>query len=374
MRNFTNPFKPTAGAEPPVLVGRRKVLDDFTDGLDEGPGARGRLMRITGPRGSGKTVLLTELGDIARERGWEVIDETARMGLCNRIIESSVDQNALDGEFAFDVHLGVADFHAESGRSNALSLREALTRKTEKLTRQHRGLLITLDEVQDADTEEMRELAAVIQHLIREKMDIAFVFAGLTMGVLDLVNGEALTFLRRALPEELAEIPTDEIASAYRETISQTGFSIEDDALESAARATIGYAYLIQLVGYQVWKAGKAHIEQSNTITHHDVSVGIQEALRDFNNAVHETAVSNLPLHAIEYLLAMTEDDGVSSTAKIAERLGVEATTLTSYRRMLIQRQVIEPTARGFVQFAIPYLREYLIAQRENLLARYGIS
>lgn len=374
MRNFTNPFKPTAGAEPPVLVGRRKVLDDFTDGLDEGPGARGRLMRITGPRGSGKTVLLTELGDIARNHGWEVIDETARMGLCDRIIESSVGQNALDGEFTFDIHLGVADFHAESGHPNTLSLREALTRKTEKLTRQHRGLLITLDEVQDADTEEMRELAAVIQHLIREKMDIAFVFAGLTMGVLDLVNGEALTFLRRALPEELAEIPTDEIASAYRETISQTGFNIEDDALESAARATIGYAYLIQLVGYQVWKAGKSHIEQSSTITQHDVSVGIHEALRDFNNAVHETAVSNLPLHAIEYLLAMTEDEGVSSTAKIAERLGVEATTLTSYRRMLIQRQVIEPTARGFVQFAIPYLREYLIAQRENLLARYGIS
>lgn len=33
-----NPFKPTAGAEPPVLAGRKKVIDDFTDGLTEGPG------------------------------------------------------------------------------------------------------------------------------------------------------------------------------------------------------------------------------------------------------------------------------------------------------------------------------------------------
>lgn len=64
-----NPFKPTAGAQPPVLVGRGRVIEDFADGIEEGVGAPARLMRITGPRGSGKTVLLTELGDYAREQG-----------------------------------------------------------------------------------------------------------------------------------------------------------------------------------------------------------------------------------------------------------------------------------------------------------------
>lgn len=64
-----NPFKPTAGMIPPVLIGRKTALDDFVDGIDEGPGSPSRLMRITGPRGSGKTVLLTELGEIARQRG-----------------------------------------------------------------------------------------------------------------------------------------------------------------------------------------------------------------------------------------------------------------------------------------------------------------
>lgn len=63
-----NPFKPTAGAEPPVLAGRDAVLNDFEIGLEEGVGAPGRLMRITGPRGSGKTVLLTELGDCTSAR------------------------------------------------------------------------------------------------------------------------------------------------------------------------------------------------------------------------------------------------------------------------------------------------------------------
>lgn len=34
----------------------------------------GRLMRITGPRGSGKTVLLTELGELVAQQGWNVVN------------------------------------------------------------------------------------------------------------------------------------------------------------------------------------------------------------------------------------------------------------------------------------------------------------
>lgn len=371
MRTTVNPFKPTAGAEPPVLVGRNRVLEDFSDGLAEGVGARGRLMRITGPRGSGKTVLLTELGDIAREHGWEVVDETARAGLCDRIAAATRDTTAR--RFEVNVHLGFADISSSPNPARTSNIREALTDKALDLTKQHRGLLITVDEVQDADQDEMRELAAAVQHLIRERLNIAFVFAGLTTGVLDLINGNALTFLRRALPEELAAIPEDEIAAAFQETIEKSGLRIEPEALHLAAQATSGYAYLIQLVGYQIWREGRSHMEESSTITTSDAQKGVEAAMKDFNDAVHESALADLPLRAMEYLLAMTDDPKASSTAKIAERLGLSASSLTSYRRMLIQRQVIEQTARGFVGFSIPYMREYLVKNRESLLARYGL-
>ena len=69
-----NPFKPTAGKRPPVLIGRESVIEDFEEGLDNGAGAPGRLMLITGNRGCGKTVLLREL-----QRS-----QCARMGGCLR--------------------------------------------------------------------------------------------------------------------------------------------------------------------------------------------------------------------------------------------------------------------------------------------------
>ncbi len=60
-----NPFRPTAGATPPLLVGRDDAMEEFTESLEDGPGAPGRLALFTGPRGVGKTVMLTEVGDQA---------------------------------------------------------------------------------------------------------------------------------------------------------------------------------------------------------------------------------------------------------------------------------------------------------------------
>lgn len=83
-----NPFKPAAGARPPLLIGRKDALDSFREGLEDGPGSPGLLTIFTGPRGIGKTVMLTEAEDLAREHGWVVVSETATKGLTGRLAES----------------------------------------------------------------------------------------------------------------------------------------------------------------------------------------------------------------------------------------------------------------------------------------------
>lgn len=83
-----NPFKPTAGKRPPILIGRESVIEDFEEGLDNGAGAPGRLMLITGNRGCGKTVLLRELQRLANEHGWAVVSDSASLGLCDRLADA----------------------------------------------------------------------------------------------------------------------------------------------------------------------------------------------------------------------------------------------------------------------------------------------
>lgn len=80
-----NPFKPTAGARPPLLIGRNDMRQDFAESIENGPGSPGLLSIFTGPRGIGKTVMLGEIEDEAIEHGWIVISETATAGLVARI-------------------------------------------------------------------------------------------------------------------------------------------------------------------------------------------------------------------------------------------------------------------------------------------------
>ena len=369
-KSKTNPFKPTAGAEPPVLVGRDHVIDDFIDGLDEGVGAPGRLMRITGPRGSGKTVLLTELGDVARKRGWLVVDVTARTGMLDEIILALSSKDAI--ELSADIDLGIVKAHASTGQKDgARSIREALTKATSSAVGRT-GVLITVDEVQDADRDEMVQLATAVQHLIREGKDIAFVFAGITTGVLDFLNDASLTFLRRAKAEELAPIPLDEVCEAYAKSFAATGMSISGDALKEAAQATSGYAFLVQLVGYQVWRKCRRHVDESSIVTIDDVRRGVAEADREFCDMVILPALSGVSRRGIEYLIEMAKVDGAISTAAISRNLGVKSSSLSSTRRTLISKQVIEPTARGFVTFSIPRMREYMRECGDELMGWFG--
>ena len=88
MPPLPNPFRPTAGATPPELIGRQGMLDESEYGLRLGSGAPGLLTIITGACGIGKTVLLSEAKEKGRQQGWIVISETATPGLLGRIGET----------------------------------------------------------------------------------------------------------------------------------------------------------------------------------------------------------------------------------------------------------------------------------------------
>ncbi|MBT1172739.1 ATP-binding protein [Bifidobacterium sp. MA2] len=361
-----NPFKPTAGVMPPVLIGRESVSLDFREGLDDGPGAPDRLMLITGPRGSGKTVMLTELGMIARSRRWEVIDETASDGLCDRLIARiAPEPSRIAGATIKPSVMGVS--LGEFGIVPALrpsTLRDAMTARLRTLGK-GRGLLITIDETQDASLEDMTAIAIAAQHMLRDNADVAFVFAGLPSLVSDLLNAKVLTFLRRASIKELGDVPLDDVRRALADTIRGAGVAINDEALDLATRATGGYPYMIQLVGYSIWRRarrrestdGHAH---GNAILTDDVKAGVEQARAKLGEGVCAPVVKQLSGRAVDYLRAMALDDGPSSSSDVAARMHESMDYANIYRQRLLDKHVIVAPARGRVDFAIPFLREYL--------------
>lgn len=361
-----NPFRPSAGGKPPILVGRDEWLRDFEDGLIDGPGAPARLALITGKRGTGKTVLLTAMGERARSLGWTVVDETARSGLNDRLkaaLQSrstplnSVKSLSVDG-------VGGIEFNASFQEP---TLRSILSKVLSK--RGRAGVFITVDEVQAGDVEELRELATVTQHLIRDEMNIALCLAGLPTALSILHNDEILTFLRRAHPIKLAEVSLAQVKDSFREVFALHGKAIGEDSLDMLTEATFGYPYMIQLVGYHVWrKSGLGPVSVSIA------REGIEAARVRLGDTVHGPAVADLSPVDRTFLLAMSIDGGPSKMSELAKRLNRNPQYMNNYKLRLIAAGIIQPAGYGLVDFALPGLREWLREHANVLSEGSGVS
>lgn len=369
-----NPFKPTAGKMPPILIGRENVVTDFAEGLENGAGAPSRLMLLSGQRGYGKTVLLVELARVALSYGWEVVRQTASPGMCERIVEAlrgdRLRATAVSVEPSVEV-AGVAG--AKLGRvsfdkTDALSVRNAIERRLKKLD-DGKGILFTIDEAQAASTDEMVALATALQEVIGDedlrdvpdiqKHGVAFVFAGLPSVVDGLVNERVLTFLRRATRHSLGSIPLPDVRNAYQITVEESGLMIESDVAMAAAQASTGYPYMIQLVGYYMWQSAKRR--RSTTIEMSDVNQAEKDATMVFLDAVCAPAFVGLTDAQQTFLKAMSEDwPDSSSVTEVARRAGKSAAWGAAYRRSLIDANVIASAGRGLVSYAIPHFGEYM--------------
>lgn len=315
----TNPFTPTAGATPPILVGREASLEVFGDALDDVPGSPGRLTLVSGVPGVGKTSLLSAYAVLARARGWLVIEESATEGLADRVTA------ALAG--------GLLTEHGEPAH----------------------GVLFTVDDVDTSMASELRSFATDYEHLELEGSNVALAVSGRPMAIMDVLHDDGLALLRRADPVELRAVPADAVHDAFRTVITDRGRTIDDDALDLATAATHGFPAMIQLVGHHAWES-----TSGENLDLDAVETGVREARAGLGVAVHAPVLADLPDEDRRFLVMMARDDGPSAISVLATRLGEDAHFVGAYRRRLIDARVIEPASRGRVDCAIPYLREYL--------------
>ena len=364
---LANPFKPTAGKTPPVIIGREMVVEEFIEGIENGSGAPGRLMRISGVRGTGKTVLLGEMAKIAGDLGWQVINEVATEGLCQRVLDRLLPEYRVQSIEAAPSALGARLGSIKLERVGP-TLYEAIRRAIEK---NGHGLIFTLDEVQDAAIDEVRVLAIAVQQAIGDDLDIAFVFAGLPSMIDDVINGKTLTFLRRALPFELKAVNTAEVADSLAQTMRATGLDVDENVAGLLASASRGYPFLIQLVGYYAWQLARR--AQVGVLDTELAERGVLFARERFESTVIEPALQRVSRSGIEFLLAMAEDGGApSKTGRIGERLGKTARQMSTVRARLIADSLVEAPSYGVLTFAIPYMDEYLNGHREELTVLIG--
>jgi hypothetical protein len=364
---MANPFSPSFGTSPPLLVGRQHLIDAFIQGLADGPGAPARATLYTGQSGVGKTALLNAIEDRAHEFGWTVISEDASHGLVDRLTNTRIpvelrrlapsdEKRRLTG---LSSPFGGVDWSSDERYPLTPDLRHRLSELVEMCQDQDRGLVLTVDEVHAGQRPEVVAFANAIQHLIREGRQIAAVLAGLPRAVHSRVltdrDNRPITFVRRADRHVLGPVNLTAAEIALREPVVQAERSIDDDALWAATKATKGYPFMIQLVGFHVWQAASG-----DTITPDDVTAGVEAATRRIGDLVYAPVYADLNPTDRAFLAAMAHNAGPSKLADIAARMNVTSNQASQYRQHLLEDELIERAGYGHVDFAMPFMDTYL--------------
>lgn len=365
-----NPFTPTFGVSPSVVLGRDLIVERFSQGLIGGVGDPRRTLLISGPRGIGKTITLNEFEDAAARQGWVVLRAQPHnlvQPLVDTVIphaQSMVDQGTTGGRRISSISvagIGAISTEKVDAVQPAPSLITALNSLCAALSEQS-GVVITLDEVQSANPNELWELSAAIQDLRRDNRHIAFAAAGLPDGIASLLKHPGTTFLRRAQHISLVPMTPAETIEILRSTAQEGAISFGDNALNDAVALTRGYPFLIQLLGFHLVEQVRA--QNRNVIESYDVVSVSDTVLDTLGQLVHEPALAGVPNAQLEYLEAMAqlqEGSAAVATADIAAHLEKQPQQLTMTRQGLIQRELVYSPQRGLLNFVIPHMAHHLL-------------
>lgn len=361
-------FQPTFGNRPVKYIGRDRMIEQFIEGLKEPVGSRNRCTLFLGQRGMGKTALLLELSDRAQKEGFVVARVTAHEGMPQAIIE----QFQLNGSKFFNndkrkltgVTAGVLGFTFGLTFSEAAErqygFRAKMSLLCDRLAEKGKGALILIDEVRTSAA--MREVASAYQELVGDQKNVAIAMAGLPHAVSGVLNDKVLTFLNRATKVELGLISTNLIKAYYDRAFRKAGITLGDELLDRAALATRGFPYLMQLIGYYIIQ----FTPEGKTVTEAIMDKAERAAMSDMDDNVFKPILNPLSDNDRVFLHAMARCGETVTTAKLQAKLGKKGPAIQPYRKRLLEAGIIEAPRRGELVFAVPYLAEYMLKEKEQ--------
>ena len=214
------PFNIHFGKIPTVFIGREEIREEIIDSFYEDNGVY-RTSFITGLRGMGKTVLLTDIAlNLKSEKDWVVVntassDKFLENILGNLQLEAS-EKLASFTDLIQSINLSFPGFGVGFGRTSPetpKNFQSLVLKLVRALDENGIGVLFTIDEV--TNSEQMREFATTYQLLVRENYDICLLMAGLPQNIDELLSDDVLTFLRRATRIELSNLDISAVSLTY---------------------------------------------------------------------------------------------------------------------------------------------------------------
>ena len=337
-----SPFTPDFGKTPTFLAGRKTLTEQWNAALDT-PSDRLRTALLLSPRGTGKTVMLNEMEDLAFQEGMLVVAvDTSTAGVAERIVEQIEIAREIGGGAAdaleepqshlrksarLSVGLASLGWDTATPIKPRWSLRRLLTHLADASASNDSAMLLSVDELHAADGDEARRLAADLQHVAkRSDLPLCFVGAALPFFRGVMRSDRKLSFFNRCAKPHMPAISSADAADFYRAMITGASGRIGDAAVEIMATGCGGNAYKMQHIGDQAWIAAEAPrheidtdaarraVEVSAGIMYEDVFRPLWEDLTPAERrCLERLAESDSPLHVAEFAAIESDPDDLSA-------------------------------------------------------------
>ena len=340
-----NPYSLLFGKAPSQLIDRvsqrRLVVEDFKD-----PSPSQQIYVVTGVRGIGKTVFLTEVErEIEQVEGWIVVELNPNRDMLTSLAAKLASQDALARVFQrAKINLSFFGFGLEvSGSAPITDIETALAKMLQSLARENKRVLIAIDEV--SRTQAMQEFASSFQIFVRQDLPVFLLATGLYENISDLQNADNLTFLYRAPKIELAPLNAGAIATNYERT-----FEITRDEARRMTALTMGFSFAFQVLGYLTWNAGGSW---------RDVVDDYRQYLDEYS---YEKIWSELSERdrEVSRAIANSTDGRIQG---IRASLDMASNQFSPYRDRLIRKGIVDGSTHGYLSFTLPLFNEFVLDQ-----------
>ncbi len=345
------PFTTTFSKIPSIYIPTNQSSEIIENFSYENPSES--VYKITGVRGSGKTVLLAKIEEEfnskqREDEGWIVCSLTVNRDMLQQmaallskkgfIKDKKISKSA--GLSANILGAG-ANVQVTSDNQNGyfdvgIELDEAL----KELTQKGNKVLIGIDEV--SKTKDMLVFAAEFGKWIREGYSVYLVCTGLYDNIEQVANVNNLTFFRRATTIKMENLNFVRMTEAYKKQLD-----VNMDEAKELSRLTQGYAYAFQELGILYFKSGKKH--------------SIDEICSDLKSELFAYAYEKIWEELTEEdkeLLRLIIDKKDNKREDIISKMK-KPNNYSVYRDRLLKRGII--TARqAYISLALPFFDEYI--------------
>ena len=344
-----NPYVISFGRIPTQYISRRVLISDIIDAL-ESDIIEEQAYKLTGVRGTGKTVTLTEIEKKIRENdNWIVVGIKSNGNIIEDIIANLYSSVPFLTSFV-DANLNLTKFGIGlnlSNKSPVASLDYALKTILREVDRKGMRVLITIDEARK--TKHMVDFIQEFQILIREELPVFLIAAGLYEDVESIENAEGLTFFLRAAKYEMTPLNHTFIRNDYEKTLN-----VSREVAEKMATITKGYAFAYQALGKYMWDLNAQDITE-------EVLALLDEALAE---KVYRKIWSELAPRDKWFLEYIVKKDKMSAT-ELLEMTNKKHNEWSEPRKRLTEKGIIDTKIRGQIIVCLPRLKEFVENETE---------